>query len=114
MTQQKVNVGKDVGPRLAELRHRKGKRQREVAHDLNISIKHRSEMERGVTMFSIEKLMEAADYYDCSMDYLLGREDEDVAIPSQVNRIMAIADEEDKELLSEYLTLFTRLRMQHA
>ena len=62
--------------RLKEIREDKDLKQEEVAKALGITQQQYSEYERGVVLISIEKLDKLADYYDTSIDYLVGRTDE--------------------------------------
>ena len=62
--------------RLKEIREDKDLKQEEVAKALGIKQQQYSEYERGVVLISIEKLDKLADYYDTSIDYLVGRTDE--------------------------------------
>ena len=62
--------------RLKEIREDKDLKQEEVAKALGIKQQQYSEYERGVVLISIEKLDKLADYYDTSIDYLVGRTDD--------------------------------------
>ena len=46
---------KDIGKRIAQLRKENKMTQLELSEALDISIKHMSEIERGITCLSIEK-----------------------------------------------------------
>ena len=61
--------------RLKTLRKEKGMTQEKAAEELNISIEHLGNMERGQRKPSLELLVEIALYFNVSADYLLlGRE----------------------------------------
>ena len=61
--------------RLKTLRKAKGMTQEKAAEELNISIEHLGNMERGQGKPSLELLVEIALYFHVSTDYLLlGRE----------------------------------------
>jgi len=51
------------------------KRQRELAALLNVSQNTYSQYENGVIELTAETLLRLADFYDVSVDYLLGRTD---------------------------------------
>ena len=59
---------------LKGLRQAKGIGQAELAKVLNISAKSVSHWETGYTEPSISQLISLADYFDVSLDELLGRE----------------------------------------
>ena len=61
--------------RLRTIRKAKGMTQEKAAEELNISIEHLGNMERGQGKPSLELLVEIALYFNVSTDYLLlGRE----------------------------------------
>lgn len=59
---------------LKGLRRAKGIGQAELAKALNVSAKSISHWETGYTEPSIAQLISLADYFDVSLDELLGRE----------------------------------------
>ena len=61
------------GEILAELRKDKGIRQKELAELMHVSASTISNYETGAHYPDVEKLMELADYFDVTTDYLLGR-----------------------------------------
>lgn len=61
--------------RLKELRERRNISQVKLAMDLNISQNTISRYETGVREASYETLIAFADYFNVSIDYLLGRTD---------------------------------------
>ena len=60
--------------RLKELRVQEGVSQKELAKDLNMSAGNLCDWEKGRTEPDIERLIRLADYFDVSLDYLMGRE----------------------------------------
>ncbi|MDG4965498.1 helix-turn-helix domain-containing protein [Lactococcus lactis] len=62
--------------RLKELRKGKGLTQQKVADSLNISQPNYRRWESGERSPSVETLIMLADYFDVSIDYLLGRKSE--------------------------------------
>lgn len=61
------------GELLAELRKDKGLSQRELGHIIHVSVGTISNYETGVHFPDIEKLINLADYFGVTTDYLLGR-----------------------------------------
>lgn len=61
--------------RIRELRAEKGVYQKDLAKLLNLANQTISGYETGRSEPSIEALIQMADYFQCSVDELLGRED---------------------------------------
>jgi transcriptional regulator with XRE-family HTH domain len=59
--------------RLRELRHNLNKKQKEIAQELNLSVQVYCNYENGLREPSFDTLTKLADYFDVSVDYLLGR-----------------------------------------
>lgn len=59
--------------RIKNLREDADMSQKELAHILNISQRTLSHYELGTRDIPLKILVELADYYNCSTDYLLGR-----------------------------------------
>ena len=70
--------------RLRELREDKDLLQKDVAQYLGIKQQQYSEYELGSVLISIEKLNKLADFYDVSIDYLVGRTDERKPYPKSI------------------------------
>jgi len=62
--------------RLKECRGKKNVTQREVAEFLGITVPAYQRYELGLREPSISTLNKLADYYDVSVDYLLGRKND--------------------------------------
>lgn len=65
-----------LAERLKELRKEKNLRQEQVAVALDISMSAYCHYEQGKREPTASVLWRMADYYDVSVDYLLGRRDE--------------------------------------
>ena len=61
--------------RLAELRRQEGISQKELAKKLNMSAGNLCDWEKGRTEPDVERLIAIADFFDVSLDYLVGREE---------------------------------------
>ena len=59
---------------LYELRMQAGISQKKLANDLQMSTGNLCDWEKGRTQPDIEKLIKLADYFDVSLDELMGRE----------------------------------------
>ena len=64
----------DIGGRLKKLRLEKKLIQSQVADVLGISRNSYTQYENNTRNISIELLVRLADYYNISLDYLVGRE----------------------------------------
>lgn len=61
-------------PRIRDLREDNDKKQVELAKYLNIDQSTYSDYENGKINISIDQLIKIADFYDVSLDYLVGRD----------------------------------------
>ena len=107
-----------IGSKIAALRKQHGMTQEQLAEKLDISIKHCSYVERGLSCLSLEKLIEVSHLFDVSLDFLLKEVPSnnksyeclcDKLPPSIVN-IIRSGNENEIKLLREYLSLYTKLR----
>ena len=62
---------KILGKRIKAQRHAKGTTQEHFAEHLDVSVGYISQMERGITKISLDRLASISDYLDCEMSYLL-------------------------------------------
>ena len=70
--------------RLRDIRIDKDYKQSDIANALGIKQQQYSEYERGIVLISIEKLSMLADFYNTSIDYLIGRTDERKPYPKSI------------------------------
>lgn len=107
------NLNKSIGNRISKLRKNHGLTQEQFAEELDISIKHISAVERGTSSLSLEKLIDAGECLDCSLDYLIlgdAKKDGTGLLPASILNILSSDDEKEKELLLEYINLYGKLR----
>lgn len=62
-----------IFPRIRDLREDADKKQIELAKYLNVDQSTYSDYECGKINIPIEQLIKLADFYDVSLDYLVGR-----------------------------------------
>ena len=62
---------KVLGKRIKTQRIAKGTTQEHFAEHLDVSVGYISQMERGITKISLDRLSTVADYLECEMSYLL-------------------------------------------
>lgn len=104
----------DIGNRIAKLRHENRLTQAQLAEKLDISVKHMSESERGLTCLSMEKLVLLCEILSTDMDYLIRgidhREKAEADIPNYIVELFRSDDDSQKQLLQEYFLLFKKIR----
>lgn len=103
---------KNIGNRISALRHNKKITQVQLAELLDISVKHCSSVERGLSCLSIEKLVLLCDILDTNLDYLIRGMDTNTQsqqIPNFILETYNGTDEKMIQLLDEYIAFFKRL-----
>ncbi|EPB9749920.1 helix-turn-helix domain-containing protein [Listeria monocytogenes] len=63
----------NIGKRISELRNKKGISQLQLAKDLNVSTSTVSMWETNKRAIKNERIIQLADYFNVTTDYLLGR-----------------------------------------
>lgn len=107
------NINESIGKRISTLRRQHGITQESLAEKLNITIKHISSVERGISSLSLDKMIEVSKLLDCTLDYLvLGKDYENVIdkLPASVLNVLNSKDENEISLLLDYMNLYGRLR----
>ncbi len=66
-----MDYKKEMGLRLKETRKELCMTQEQLSDQLNISLKHYSEVERGITGLSVENIIKISNILHVSIDYLL-------------------------------------------
>ena len=110
-----VDLQTAIGRRIAKLRKEHGMGQLELCSELDVSATHLSECERGISMFSLERLLDICEIFDVSLDYLvrgLPTDDDRLNFPPSMVNIFRSGDKEEISLLTDYLNLYARLRAQ--
>lgn len=94
------------GERMRILRQNLGISQQQVADKLNISRNLLSNYERGIRQPDYQMLVRLANFYEVSLDYLLGRSDtyktQNVCTNREtevINRVLRLSDESIRDLL---------------
>ena len=107
-----------IGSRIAKLRKEHDMTQEQLAERLDISIKHCSAVERGISSLSLEKLVDVSMLFDVTLDFLVKDNSLNTAsieysltrLPHSITSILTSQDEDEIELLLEYLKLYTKIR----
>ena len=92
-----------ISTRLRELRKERGLTQQQVANILSISARGYTYYELGKNEPSISTLNKLCDLFECSLDYLVGREDDfgNISIKNPTAELTA----EEKNLIKIYRQL---------
>lgn len=97
--------------RLFELRSEKRLSQREIAKIFNVSQGTYNNWENARTQPSLEQLIALADFFDVSVDYLIGKEDfysgsdSSIRLNDKQKRLLALFDEHDEVYQESLLNL---------
>lgn len=92
-----------LGDMIAELRIDNGLKQKQLAEILNVSPGTVSNYENGVYYPDVEKIVQLADLFHVTTDYLLGRTDNNIS-PDLLNKIIA-----DGKPISKYIHILQTL-----
>ncbi len=107
------NLNKLIGERIAKLRKENHMTQAILAEKLNISIRHCSAIECGTARLSIEKLIEVADLFHVTLDFLvLGRHSSNQYIdlfPDSLIHSLQSGNDKEIDLLRQYIQLFNKI-----
>lgn len=109
-----ILIGDDM-IKLFELRSEKGLSQRELARIMNISQGTYNNWENENTQPSIEQLIALADFFEVSVDYLLGRTDENGTVIQSAEQkngqeLLKLYKAADKDVQTAILTILKNLK----
>lgn len=99
---------KEMGTRIKVRRKKLLLTQEEVAEQLEISVKHFSEVERGLTGLSIENLIKLSNILGLSLDYIIKGESENYDWNSTLSLLQSVPKEKEK-LLKDLINLGIQL-----
>lgn len=100
---------KGMGKRLRAYRLEANLTQDKMAEILDVSLKHYSEVERGITGLSVEKLIYLSNYFGLSLDYLLKGEQNKDILPFILIDVYESCPDEKKGHLLELLKTLNKL-----
>jgi transcriptional regulator with XRE-family HTH domain len=110
-----VDLQTAIGRRIAQLRKDRDMRQFDLSCELDVTTKHLSECERGIAMFSLERLLDICEIFDVSMDYLIRgvpTDEGELNFPPTMVEIFRSGNKREISLLTEYLNMYSKLREQ--
>ena len=119
---KKANKEETISKRIKELRLEKGLTQKEIAKNIDSTVKNVWAYENNLAIPPIDVLSRYADFFCCSIDYLVGREDEFGVIKSEKTEFprnigkarptahpeLFIQNTEEEKVLAVYRNLSTR------
>ena len=106
---QRDDYKKGMGKRLRAYRLESSLTQDKMAEILDVSLKHYSELERGITGLSIEKLIFLSNYLGLSLDYLLKGEQNKDILPFILIDVYGSCPDEKKGHLLELLKSLSKM-----
>ncbi|WP_206514659.1 helix-turn-helix domain-containing protein [Brevibacillus marinus] len=86
-----MELNKIFSSKISELRAKRNLKAKDVAKILGVSIAQISLYESGKSLPSVERLYQLAEYYDVSIDYLLGR----THIPDLAPKVECLMEKKD-------------------
>ncbi|MBP3338276.1 MAG: helix-turn-helix transcriptional regulator [Lachnospiraceae bacterium] len=101
-----------IGERMSEIRRAHNLTQEELAEKLDISVKHVSHTERGLSSLSLKNMMEFCRIFDCSLDYIIfGNQNNSPLskIPDKIAEILYTGNEKEINRLNRYLEMYIEL-----
>jgi transcriptional regulator with XRE-family HTH domain len=111
---RKVNpIYLDIGIRISQLRRKNRFTQAQLSELLDITSKHLSESERGLTSLSLDKMILLCDILNTDMEYLVRGNDitkHSVDIPDYIMDILHSDNPNHKKLLQDYFQMFKRIQ----
>ena len=99
-----IDYKKEMGQRIKIRRKKLMLTQEEIAEQLNISVKHLSEVERGIAGLSIENLIKLSNILGLSLDYIIKGE-ADETCRNSVSISLKNVPKEKEELLNELIKI---------
>lgn len=103
----------DIGTRISQLRRKHKLTQAQLSEQLDITVKHLSEVERGLTSLSLEKLIHLCDILNTDMEFIIRGNDitkHAVDIPDYIMDALKSNDTRQKQLINDYLEMFIRIQ----
>ncbi|MDO5151668.1 MAG: helix-turn-helix transcriptional regulator [Oscillospiraceae bacterium] len=101
-----------IGTRIAHLRRKRGLTQAKLSEQLDITDKHLSECERGLTSLSLEKMFLLCDILETDMEYLTRGNDitkHAVDLPDYIMDFLRSDNADQRKLIQDYFKMFKRI-----
>ena len=101
-----------IGKRISEIRRSHNMTQEVLAEHLNVSPKHISYTERGISSLSLKNLIELCKLFDCSLDFIILGKKENSALsklPDEIVNILYTGKDAEINCLNRYLQIYIEL-----
>ena len=110
----KTELKSEIGQRVCRMRKYYNFTQEQLSEMLEVSTKHISSVERGLSTFSVSNLVTLSEAFHCSLDYLVhGEKQEEISIlqklPSEIVEVLVTGSAKEQELLNDVLKLYMKL-----
>ena len=94
-----------LGERIKRQRRLKGTTQENFAEYLNVSVGYISQIERGISKVSLERLIEISEYLDCGVDFLLEGTSpgDEKYLANELNGLFSQLSSYEKKMLTQLL-----------
>ncbi|MBM7854098.1 transcriptional regulator with XRE-family HTH domain [Desulfohalotomaculum tongense] len=102
-----------IPKRIKELRARAGISQETLAQKLGVSVASVASYEIGRVNPSIEVLKKIADIFGVSVDYILGRSNDEPIVPIEISFMIKSLPEKKKEKVIRYLQFIVEEEMNY-
>ena len=89
-----------LGERIKTQRQSKGTTQEHFAEHMNVSVGYISQMERGITKISLERLASVSDYLGCDMTLLLINSENDKYLTKDFDKLYSQLSSYEKKILT--------------
>ncbi len=104
----------EMGERIAKLRKTRKMSQERLAEELDISVKHMSEVERGLSSLSLDKLVCLCSILTSNLDYIVRGVTtspvDSTNLPDYIYETYNSSTKRQQELLEHYILLFNELK----
>ena len=102
----------EIGQRIKEIRRSHGITQEELSEKLDVSPKHISHTECGISCLSLKNLAQLCELFNCSLDYIVFGEKEDKTLsklPKEIIEILNLGTPYELDILNRYLQFYIEL-----
>lgn len=100
------NINNTLGSRLTHLRERRNLTKTDVAKHIGFSVQKYANYEYGIRQPDNDALVVLADFYDVTVDYLLGRtndEHEEVLAAAHLNKELKDMSKEQQQAIFDFI-----------
>ena len=110
----KSELKSEIGQRVCRMRKYFNLTQEQLAEKLEVSTKHISSVERGLSTLSVPHLAALSEVFHCSLDHLVNGEKTDEIsvlqqIPPEVMEVLITGSAKEKELLDDVFKLYIKI-----